>query len=70
MFPQYTKIQRGQYLCTIIAFAICQWKIEVNATRFLALPNGHTIFLDPIRGALLPDFFVFRGARHSSVDHL
>jgi len=57
-------------MCAVIGFATCPWKIEVNATRFLALPNGYTIFLTPITEVLLTDFFVVWRARHFRFYHL
>ena len=44
------QIRRGQILCALLGFAICPWKIEASASRFLGFLNGYTIFLGPISG--------------------
>jgi len=70
LFPKYMNIRRGQFLCAIIAFAICPWKIEASAARFLAFLNGYQVFLGPIAGVLLCDFYVVRKAKGYNVSHL
>lgn len=39
LFPRHMNIRRGQYLCALIGFVICPWKIEKSATTFLAFPT-------------------------------
>jgi len=50
MFPKYINIRRGQFICAVLAFAICPWEIEAKATRFLAFLHGYTIFLGALLG--------------------
>ena len=70
IFPKYINIRRGQYLCAVIAFAIWPWKIEADATRFLAFLNGYSVFLGPIAGILLTDFYIIRRAKNFRVYQL
>lgn len=70
LFPRYVNIRRGQYLCAVIAFAVCPWNIEANATRFLAFLNGYSIFLGPIVAVLLTDYFAVRRAKDFNIYHL
>lgn len=70
LFPKYMNIRRGQYLCAIIGFVICPWKIEKSAETFLAFLNGYTIFLGPIAGILLCDYFVVRRDNGYNVSQL
>ena len=63
LFPGYINIRRGQIICAILAFAICPWLIEAKATRFLAFLNGYSVFLGPLVGILLTDYFVVRRGR-------
>ena len=70
LFPRYLNIRRGQYLCAILGFAICPWKIEASAARFLAFLNGYSIFLGPIAGVMLADYFIVRRHHGYNVYHL
>ena len=71
LFPRYISLRRGQLLCAIIGFAVCPWKIEASATRFLAFSQGFTVpFLGPISGVLLCDYFVVRRRSGLNVYHL
>ena len=40
--------RRGQYICALLGFAICPWKIQKSAATFLAFLNGYSIFLAPL----------------------
>ncbi|KAK0342819.1 hypothetical protein LTR91_023167 [Friedmanniomyces endolithicus] len=40
--------------------AICPWLIQAKATRFLAFLNGYTVFLGPLIGLLLSDYWLVR----------
>ncbi len=70
ILPRCMNTWRRQSMCAVIGFATCPWKIEANATRFLAFLNGYTIFLSPITEVLLTDFPVVWRARHFRVCHL
>ncbi|KAL8922140.1 MAG: hypothetical protein Q9208_005335 [Pyrenodesmia sp. 3 TL-2023] len=65
LFPRFINIRRGQFICAILGFAICPWKIQKGAPRFLAFLNGYSIFLGPIAGgrssisSILSLFFFF-----------
>ena len=51
---KYTNFsRRGQFLCALLGFIICPWKIEASASRFLGFLNGYTIFLGPISGGMI-----------------
>lgn len=67
LFPRYLTIRRGQYLCAILAFAICPWKIEASASRFLAFLNGYSVFLGPLAGVILTDYHIVRRMVHYNV---
>ncbi|KAI9656876.1 MAG: hypothetical protein M1821_003515 [Bathelium mastoideum] len=67
LFPAYINIRRGQVICAILAFAICPWLIEAKAARFLAFLNGYSIFLGPLVGILMTDYFIVRRGRGFNV---
>ena len=51
LFPKYMSLIRGQFLCAMLGFAICPWKIEASAQRFLRFLNGYSApFLGPVAG--------------------
>ncbi|MCJ1458232.1 hypothetical protein MMC28_008603 [Mycoblastus sanguinarius] len=61
LFPKYMSLRRGQLLCAVLGFAICPWKIEASASRFLGFLNGYSApFLGPVSGVLLCDYFLVR----------
>ena len=70
LFPRYLNIRRAQFLCAGLAFAICPWKIETSASRFLAFLNGYSIFLGPIAGVILTDYYIIRRRKGYNVYHL
>ena len=60
--PRYFNIRRGQIVCAMLGFAICPWLIQARAARFLNFLNGYTVFLGPLIGVLISDYwFVRRG---------
>ena len=67
LFPGYINIRRGQLVCAVLAFAICPWLIEAKAARFLAFLNGYSVFLGPLVGILMADYFLVRRGHGLSV---
>jgi NCS1 family nucleobase:cation symporter-1 len=57
MFPKYINIRRGQIICAIIGFASNPWVIQAKAGRFFSFIGGYSIFLGPLVGVLLSDYF-------------
>ncbi|KAJ6574876.1 NCS1 nucleoside transporter family [Mycena capillaripes] len=60
LFPQYINIRRGQYICAFVGLATCPWIIQNSAVSFTSFLGGYSIFLGPICGILLADYFVQR----------
>lgn len=63
-------IRRGQIICAILGFAICPWLLQAKATRFLAFLDGYTVFLGPLIGLLLSDYWLVRRAKGFNVRKL
>ena len=57
-FPKLVNIRRGQIVCAILGFAICPWLIQAKAERFLGFLNGYTVFLGPLIGILVADYWL------------
>ena len=70
MFPKYINIRRGQIICAILGFAINPWAIQAKAARFLAFLSGYSVFLGPLVGILISDFFLVRKGKGYHISSL
>lgn len=59
-FPRWLNIRRGMYLCYLIGLVIFPWKILQSSTTFLRFLGGYSIFLAPLVGIFITDYFVVR----------
>lgn len=67
--PRYINIRRGQILAAFIgSWAFVPWKILASAAKFLAFLGGYTIFLGPMTGILMTDYYIVRRGRVSVPD--
>lgn len=67
---RFVNIRRGQIICAILGFAICPWLLQAKATRFFAFLNGYTVFLGPLVGLLVSDYWLVRQAKGFNVPSL
>ncbi|TVY19243.1 putative permease [Lachnellula arida] len=59
MFPRYINLRRGSYLIAFIgAWALTPWNILSSAAALLDFMDGYVIWLAPITGVLLADYYV------------
>ncbi|RDW60612.1 NCS1 nucleoside transporter family protein-3 [Coleophoma cylindrospora] len=59
MFPEYINLRRGSYLIAFIgAWALTPWNILSSAATLLNFMDGYVIWLAPITGVLLADYYV------------
>ncbi|PIL35616.1 transporter [Ganoderma sinense ZZ0214-1] len=59
LFPRYINIRRGQVICAILGgWALCPWDILASAQGFLSFMNGYTVFLGPIAGIMVADYWI------------
>ena len=58
--PKYINIRRGSYLITIIAVATCPWQFVTQATTFITVLSGWSVFLSPMTGIIISDYFLVR----------
>jgi NCS1 family nucleobase:cation symporter-1 len=70
LFPKYINIRRGQFICAVISFAICPWKIQAQATTFLAFLGAYTLFLGATTGVMMVDYFLVRRGNGINIAHL
>ncbi|KAK9471728.1 permease for cytosine/purines, uracil, thiamine, allantoin-domain-containing protein [Dipodascopsis tothii] len=58
LFPRYINIRRGQMIVAVIgAWALTPWNILSSAAGFLSFMSGYTIWLGPMCGILVSDFY-------------
>lgn len=56
---QYINLRRGSYLIAFIgAWALTPWNILASASALLNFMDGYTIWLAPITGILLSDYWI------------
>ncbi|KIY45792.1 hypothetical protein FISHEDRAFT_18750, partial [Fistulina hepatica ATCC 64428] len=60
LFPKVINIRRGQFICAVLGIAACPWIVQNSATSFTSFLDGYSIFLGPVAGILLADFYILR----------
>jgi NCS1 family nucleobase:cation symporter-1 len=70
LFPKYINIRRGQFICAVIAFATCPWKIQAQASTFLAFLGAYTLFLGATTGIMMVDYYLIRRGYGINIAHL
>jgi NCS1 family nucleobase:cation symporter-1 len=58
--PKYINIRRGSYLITIVAVATCPWQFVTQAATFITVLSGWSVFLSPMTGIVISDYFLVR----------
>lgn len=58
--PKWINIRRGSYLLTVIAIAICPWNYVAKPTTFITVLSGWSVFLSPMTGIVVSDYFLVR----------
>ncbi|KAK9472083.1 permease for cytosine/purines, uracil, thiamine, allantoin-domain-containing protein [Dipodascopsis tothii] len=58
LFPRYVNIRRGQFIAAVLgAWALTPWNILTGAPAFLSFMSGYSVWLTPIVGIMLADYF-------------
>ncbi|KAN0105611.1 NCS1 nucleoside transporter family [Russula decolorans] len=59
LWPRYINIRRGKVICAFLGgWALCPWEILASATGFLTFMGGYTVFLGPITGIMIADYWL------------
>ena len=58
--PKYINIRRGSYIVTIIGVAVCPWNYVTRPTTFITVLSGWSVFLSPMTGIVISDYFLVR----------
>ncbi|KAK9446408.1 permease for cytosine/purines, uracil, thiamine, allantoin-domain-containing protein [Limtongia smithiae] len=58
LFPKYINIRRGQLIVAFIgSWALTPWNILTSAEGFINFMSGYAVWLGPLAGILLSDFY-------------
>lgn len=60
LFPKYITIVRAQIIAGFSAWIFVPWKFLANATQFLIFLGSYSIFVGPLLGNLLSDYYIIR----------
>ncbi|PGH13753.1 hypothetical protein AJ79_03452 [Helicocarpus griseus UAMH5409] len=60
LWPKYINIIRGSYIMALIGFCSQPWQLLANATKFLSVLSSFGIFMAPMTGIMLADYFLIR----------
>lgn len=60
LLPKYFSIIRAQIFVGFLAWAIVPWRFLADATEFLTFLGSYSIFVGPLLGSLLADYYVVR----------
>ncbi|KAK1957480.1 hypothetical protein LY78DRAFT_697223 [Colletotrichum sublineola] len=63
LFPRYIDIRRGALITFFAAWIIQPWQLINQAATFVAVLNSFAVFLAPIMGVMVCDYFLLRHQR-------
>jgi len=63
LFPSYINIRRGGYIALVLTIAMCPWQLLSSAATFISVLSAYSVFLGPMVGLMICDYFVVRHRR-------
>ncbi|OJJ43053.1 hypothetical protein ASPZODRAFT_136596 [Penicilliopsis zonata CBS 506.65] len=60
LFPRFLNIRRGCCLALILSIAMCPWELLASATTFIDVLSAYAVFLGPMCGLMVAEFWVNR----------
>ncbi|KAK9370461.1 permease for cytosine/purines, uracil, thiamine, allantoin-domain-containing protein [Lipomyces kononenkoae] len=65
LFPRYINIRRGQLIVAFLgSWALTPWNILQSAPTFISFMSGYAIWLGPMAGILLADFYFVHNQKY------
>jgi NCS1 family nucleobase:cation symporter-1 len=61
--PTYINIRRGAYIGLIASIALCPWQLLSSASTFISVLSAYSVFLGPMTGIMICDYWMIRGAK-------
>ena len=63
IFPLYINIRRGAIITVVFAWVCQPWQLVNRSSTFLSVVSSFSVFLAPIMGVMIADFFFVRKMR-------
>lgn len=63
LVPNYINIRRGSYIGLILSIAMCPWQLLSSAATFISVLSAYSVFLGPMVGLQVCDYWVIRQRR-------
>ncbi|OCT44482.1 Thiamine transporter THI72 [Cladophialophora carrionii] len=63
LFPRWINIRRGAIITFVLGIAINPWQLADTANTFINVLDGYSVFLGPMTGMMVCDFWVVRARK-------
>ncbi|PGH17467.1 hypothetical protein AJ79_01067 [Helicocarpus griseus UAMH5409] len=63
LFPRYIDIRRGSVLAALLSWVVQPWLFYNTSSIFVATMSSFSVFLAPLTGIMMCDYFAVRGQR-------
>lgn len=63
LFPKYIDIRRGAMITFIAVWIVQPWQLINKAATFVSVLSSFSVFLSPIMGVMVCDFYILRRGR-------
>ncbi|EXJ55267.1 hypothetical protein A1O7_08193 [Cladophialophora yegresii CBS 114405] len=63
LFPRWINIRRGAVITFVLGIAINPWQLADTANTFINVLDGYSVFLGPMTGMTVCDFWVVRARK-------
>jgi NCS1 family nucleobase:cation symporter-1 len=68
LLPRWVNIRRGAYLTAALGIVINPWQLADAPSTFINVLDGYSVFLGPMVGMMVCDFWVVRGRKFKLSD--
>jgi NCS1 family nucleobase:cation symporter-1 len=69
LFPRWINIRRGAFITSVLGVVINPWQLADTANTFINVLDGYSVFLGPMVGMMVCDFWIIR-KRKFKLSHL
>ncbi|KAE9963100.1 hypothetical protein BLS_009686 [Venturia inaequalis] len=63
LLPRWINIRRGAYIGLVLSIAMCPWELLSSAATFISVLSAYSVFLGPLIGIHICDYWVIRQRR-------
>ncbi|KAK8136125.1 hypothetical protein PG984_004065 [Apiospora sp. TS-2023a] len=63
LLPSFIDIRRGAYIGLVLSIAMCPWELLSSASVFISVLSAYSVFLGPIVGIMVCEYWVLRKRR-------